>query len=846
MSCREKTAEGMAGELERARERISMLAGELEKREEEFGAYRRFFSGIKDLAYICDAEGRILFVNDAFERFTGRKVSEFTGKPFAPLFDDENLRKVIDNYTRALRGESPVFEAGFKETGTLCRYQSVPVTDAHGNITGVMGVARDITLQRKTEDELKRKSALLAETQRMARIGFWEWDLKRNRITWSDELYEVFGLDPRSFDPNSYEDFVKRVHPEDWKAVEAMVDKALVDKKPWSVRYRNILPDGGVRHIYARGEVVCDEDGAPVKLVGTCQDFTGQKVAEQRREESERKFKAIFDSAFDGMLIADPATRRFLIGNKTICRELGYTVDEIRSLGVDDIHPAQYVPVAVENLGKVYRGELSVARDVPVKRKDGSVFYTDITANKVTLGGKPYMLGVFRDTTILRNASDEAKKYKRGLEAIFRSVKDAILTVDTEMRIICLNEAAEKICGLSREFIGRRFDTLECDRRCLDAIVKCIREKKSVEMHRVVCERCNNEMGGRVITVSTRPLVGEQGEFTGAVLVIRDETRIADLERDLGQRKSFHNFIGQSVVIQSVFSLIETLAQTQTTVLITGESGTGKELVAGALHHTGVRRDRPFVKVNCAALPEQLLESELFGHVKGAFTGAVKDRVGRFELADGGTIFLDEIGAISHAVQVRLLRVLQEREFERVGDSRTRRVDIRIIAATNRDLAERVRRGSFREDLYYRLKVVELALPPLRDRLEDIPLLTEYFVERFNRKFGKEIEGLSDDVRSVLMSYDWPGNVRELEHALEHAFILCNGRTIEAGHLPPGFCSPTSSSTGSAPAEDEREEIIDALGRAAWNKAKAARLLGISRRTIYRKMERLDIREASR
>ncbi|MDP2689387.1 MAG: sigma 54-interacting transcriptional regulator, partial [Deltaproteobacteria bacterium] len=559
-------------------------------------------------------------------------------------------------------------------------------------------------------------------------------------------------------------------------------------------------------------------------------------------EESEQKFRGIFDNASDGMLLADPETRMFHLGNKTICNALGCTEEEITSLGLADIHPEEDIPFNVEQFERFKRGEISIVKEIAVKRRDGSVFYADITASRVTLGGKAYMLGIFRDITEFKLAAEGMNKYKAGLEAIFRSVKDAIITVDTGLNIIELNDAAESICGLSRQFIGRRFDSLKCDSRCVEAVEKTVLEKRPVEMRRVLCDRCDREKGSKVITISTQPLVDERGGFSGAVLVIRDETRIAGLERDLGERKELHNFIGQSRNIQSVFQLIEALAQTRTTVLITGESGTGKELVAEALHYTGDRQEKPLVKVNCAALPERLLESELFGHVKGAFTGAVRDRVGRFELADGGTIFLDEIGDISNDMQTRLLRVLQEREFERVGDSKTRKVDIRIIAATNRDLAERVRRGKFREDLYYRLKVVELALPPLRDRLEDLPLLTDHFIRKFNRKLGKHIAGVSGEAKSVLMSYTWPGNVRELEHALEHAFILCNGDVISAVHLPPGFQRGTRPKTINAgSANDEREEIISALGKTAWNKARAARLLGISRRTIYRRMERLDI-----
>ena len=270
----------------------------------------------------------------------------------------------------------------------------------------------------------------------------------------------------------------------------------------------------------------------------------------------------------------------------------------------------------------------------------------------------------------------------------------------------------------------------------------------------------------------------------GAVLVIRDITLLRDLERELRERHQFQNIIGRSKKMQDTYRLLEDLANLETTVLITGESGTGKELVARALHYSGQRAFKPFVTVSCSALAESLLESELFGHVRGAFTGAIRDKQGRFQAANGGTILLDEIGDISPLIQLKLLRVLQEKEIERVGESTPQKVDVRVIACTNKDLKEKVRRGEFRQDLYYRLKVVEVSLPPLRDRLEDLPLLVDHFCHSFNERFKKNIEGISNEVLGKFMDYPWPGNVRELEHVMEHAFVLCHGGVITLEHLP--------------------------------------------------------------
>jgi two-component system, NtrC family, response regulator HydG len=297
-----------------------------------------------------------------------------------------------------------------------------------------------------------------------------------------------------------------------------------------------------------------------------------------------------------------------------------------------------------------------------------------------------------------------------------------------------------------------------------------------------------------------------------------------------------------------IFQLLEDLADTDASVLITGASGTGKELVAQALHYNSNRSEKPLVSVNCSALSESLLESELFGHVKGAFTNALHDKVGRFQLADGGTLFLDEIGDISPLIQLKLLRVLQEHKFERVGESNTIGVDVRVIVATHQDLKKLVAAGRFREDLYYRVKVVEIALPSLAEKCEDIPILTGHFLERFNKKYKKQIKGISPEVLEKFMRHPWPGNIRELEHAIEHAFVLCRDQTITLNHLPPDLTGtlPPKPSKADVKPQNELEKINAALEQVDWNKAKAARLLGVSRQTLYRKVEEYGITRSAR
>jgi len=320
------------------------------------------------------------------------------------------------------------------------------------------------------------------------------------------------------------------------------------------------------------------------------------------------------------------------------------------------------------------------------------------------------------------------------------------------------------------------------------------------------------------------------------------EDALGRLETDFLKRRSFAGLVGRSRAMQAVYGRIEALADVPTTVLVTGESGTGKELVAEALHNTGAHRDKPLIKVACSALPEHLIESELFGHVAGAFTGAVKSRTGRLEQAGGGTLFLDEIGDISPLFQQKLLRVLQERQFERVGETTSIRLNARIVAATHRDLAEMVRKGSFREDLYYRLKVVELQLPSLRARKEDIPLLIDHFLSLLSKELKKNIAGVSRDVTETLMAHSWPGNVRELGHVLEHACVVCTGTILTERDLPRDLSNPSALKEAESP--DEVRAILEALRQARWNRTLAARLLGMSRSTFYRRLAQYRLEDA--
>ncbi|MGD8254370.1 MAG: sigma 54-interacting transcriptional regulator [Syntrophobacterales bacterium] len=435
-------------------------------------------------------------------------------------------------------------------------------------------------------------------------------------------------------------------------------------------------------------------------------------------------------------------------------------------------------------------------------------------------------------------------------EIILDSISDGVCTVDLDWHIMSFNRAAERITGVPRkDAIGRRcfevFRANVCETGCV--LKQTMKTKKPIESMPVHIIRADKR---RIpISVSTTLLRDEKGKVIGGVETFRDLTMVAELRKELHKQHSFGDIISKSEKMLRLFALLPHLAESESTLLIEGASGTGKELFARAIHNSSSRSEGPFVAVNCGALPDTLCESELFGYKAGAFTDAKRDKAGRFALAQNGTIFLDEIGDISPAMQIRLLRVLEEKVYEPLGSTKSVATNARVIAATHRNLGELVEQGIFREDLYYRINVIKLTLPGLGERKEDIPLLVDHFIERFNRLTGKQVVGLSQEAITALMLHDWPGNVRELENAIEHAFVLCQGEIVHLSDLPRHFV-PTdqapSMPTGLNLKEVEKRAIHEALVKNNWKKMATARELGIDKNTLRRKIKRHGIIEPSR
>ncbi len=441
-------------------------------------------------------------------------------------------------------------------------------------------------------------------------------------------------------------------------------------------------------------------------------------------------------------------------------------------------------------------------------------------------------------------------------KTIVDTLQDGLLVVGPDGKIIAVNPAAERLTGYrSQELIGQSCRILNCTGCKISGQGLGEHWCKMFSAGTVQAKRCQiTGKDSRTVHIlkSASVLRNPEGKIIGAVEtltdmseLIRKQQEIASLRKTYSLTDGFFGLLGNSPVMQRLYELIENVAQSEAPVMILGESGTGKEMIARAVHEAGIRKDKPCIKVNCAALNPNLLESELFGHVKGAFTGADQNRMGRFEAAHGGTIFLDEIGDIPVSTQVKLLRVLEEGEIERVGDHLPVSVNVRIITATNRNLEDLIRRGLFREDFFFRINVFPIHAPSLSERREDIPLILQHFIRQNTVKMGKDITGLTPEAMRMLIAYEWPGNIRELRNAVEYSFVLCPGGLIDVDHLPPRIiqqeCAPLSEGTAAQIADSEKESLIRILRQTRGNRSKTAEILGVSRVTVWKRMKKYGI-----
>jgi sigma-54 dependent transcriptional regulator, acetoin dehydrogenase operon transcriptional activator AcoR len=574
-----------------------------------------------------------------------------------------------------------------------------------------------------------------------------------------------------------------------------------------------------------------------------------------------QEVQRIIDKNKEALIIPDGIAviskeMKVIVFNEAASRITGYGEEEI--IGCDCsttfvrcIESMEYISESMKN-NRVFTNIAINITDKKGEKKNVLSSLTPITKNNSVLS----IVLVFRDTKEMFFLSNELETrtlelldQKNKLDAIFNSNIEGTFTIDTDWNVTSFNSSAEKITGYRRsEAIGKKcwdiFNSPLCRNGC--HMEKTVREGKPMIGNELEIQ---DKKGKRIpIRVNSGILLNNKNENIGAVETFLDISEIKNLSAHLKEFFKYENIVGRNKEIKQVITLLESVSQTDSSVLITGESGTGKELAARAIHINSSRKSMPFIAINCSAFAETLIESELFGHEKGSFTGAIKTKMGKFELAQGGTLFLDEIGDLSLSVQTKFLRVLETKEFERVGGNKTIKLDARVIAATNKNLFDEINSGRFREDLFYRINVVNIHLPALRERMDDLPLIINHLIESYNKKFNRSIKQFTAKAYDILLEYRWPGNIRELENVIEHCYVMCTGNIIDVDCLPKRLREQKFSSvnTGKFEAQNivknaERDLIISVLERNNWNRTKAAKELNINSSTLWRKMKKLNV-----
>ncbi len=740
------------------------------------------------------------------------------------------------------------------------RCVGVPVTRG-GTFQGFLGTGMDITEQEQLTQELQRREAYLAEAQRLSHTGSFGWKPDSGEIVWSDETYRIFEYDPTV--KLTIESIAQRVHPEDRAEFQKVIDGASAGATQFEHAYRLLLPDGSIKHIHALAHASRDASGNR-EFVGAGIDVTPVKRAEEELRRSEAYLAEAQRLSKTGSWAWSPD------------EDIRYWSEECyRVLSFDPrdglprfedffqrIHPDDQ-PGFRELIETAIREKAEWEADYRIVHLDGPVRDIHVVGHPVlsTSGDLVEFVGTVIDVTERKRAEEELRRSEMEFRQMLDLTPQLVAVFGPNGERLYANRVLLDYLGFSLEEWRNRSDRGEFfhpdDRqRVNDGFDRALSTGSTFETEM----RFRKGDGSyRWFLARYNPLRDDKGHITRwytAGTDIDERKRAEEklqqenvaLREEISKASMFEEIVGSSSPLRTVLSRIAKVAPTASTVLITGETGTGKELVARAIHRRSQRCSRPFVSVNCAAIPRDLIASELFGHEKGAFTGALQRRLGKFEVAEGGTIFLDEIGELPAETQIALLRVLQEREFERVGGNQAIRTDVRVVAATNRDLQAAISTGTFRSDLFYRLNVFPIEVPPLRARREDIPMLVEYFIDRFARQAGKKISCVDKKTLALVEAYPWPGNIRELQNVIERSVVLCDTAIFS---VDESWLSRTSSSLQSAsptlskkPALQEKEVIEAALaetGGRVSGAAGAAAKLGIPSTTLESKIKSLKI-----
>ena len=827
---------------------------------------------IPALIHTSMPDGYLDYFNKPWLEYLGVTLDKVAGWNWTAFIHPEDLDGIVAKWRDSLAsGEIFEYETRVRSANGEYRWmfhRKVPLRDADGNIVKWYGSSLDID-ERKTAEEhlrrnthaLQRSEFYLAEGQRLGHLGSWAFDAGGFDY-WSPELFRMHGLDP-ACKPPSVQEYLRLVHPQERQSMADLINRLVTEATPFDATKRIVRPDGEVRYIRCVGVPFAGSQ-AVKKYVGSAIDVTEHELLTQELRRREAYLAEAQRLSHTGSFGWRPDPGKIVWSDETY-RIFEYDRDDKPTLDMlsQRIHPQDraLVQQVIERASKT---STDFDHEYRLLLPSGVIKHVRALAQAFQdASGNLEFVGAVTDVTKAKQAEENVRQSERELRQILDFAPWHVAVLGADGKATYLNKTGLDYHGLTPEafpdYDPRR--SFHPDDR--DRIVTSEGRAKllSDQPYEIEARLAGKDGKYRWFLFRFNPLRDGEGRITRWFVTATDiedrkqtEERLQHenvaLREEIDKASMFEEIVGTSPALQTVLSRISKVARSDSTVLITGETGTGKELVARAIHRRSDRASRAFVSVNCAAIPRDLLASELFGHEKGAFTGATQQRLGRFELANGGTLFLDEVGELPAETQIALLRVLQEHEFERVGGTRRIRVDVRVIAATNRDLQAAISAGSFRSDLFYRLNVFPIEIPSLRERRVDIPLLVEYFIDRYARKAGKNIKRVNKKTLELLQSYPWPGNIRELQNVIERSVILCDTETfsIDENWLPqPPPLTPDAKQQAELPRtllvqEKNMIEVAlkDTRGRVSGPTGAAVKL-GIPRSTLESKIRSLKI-----
>ena len=836
---------------------------DIEERKRAEQELRNIVDTIPAIVWVARPDGSNAYANSPFVEYSGMVPAQTAGSGWRVAIHPDDLQKHEGKWRASVAsGEPHESEVRFRRADGEYRWhldRGLPLRDEEGNIIKWYGVVTDIEDRKRVEEALRRSEQHLTDAQRLSHVGSVGMEASTRRIFWSEESARIYGYAPGT-EPTP-DLILQRVHPEDVDLVKDAIERAGRGGDDFDYEHRLLMPDGSIKHIYNLAHCYRDEAGN-AEVVGAIMDITERKRSEEAIRRSEAYLAEAQRLSHTGSFGWKPADGEIVWSDETYRifeydRTLKPTVDSV----VERLHPSDRA-LAQQVIDRASQTGTDFEHEYRLLLADGRVKHVHAIAHAVqNASGHREFIGAVTDITERETAEERIRTQEAELRQILDFTPQLVGVLGPQADRLYANRVTLSYFGVTLDEWRQRDRRSEVHPDDVDRIQAHIDRSLTTGAAGELEMRLRAGDGTyRWFLVRSNPLRDDQGHLARwyvAFTDIEDRKRAEErlqqenvaLREEIDKTSMFEEIVGGSPALIAVLSQVSKVASSESTVLISGETGTGKELVARAIHRRSRRASRGFVAVNCAAIPRDLIASELFGHERGAFTGALQRRLGRFELADGGTIFLDEVGELAYDTQVSLLRVLQEREFERVGGQHPIRVDVRVIAATNRDLTEAVAEGTFRQDLFYRLNVFPLEMPPLRERQDDIAVLVEYFINRYARKAGKTIRLVSKRTLDRLKSYPWPGNVRELQNVIERSVIVSDTDefTVDESWLSTRPAVESRLGMSGALASHEKALIEDALriteGRVFGPSGAAARL-GIPRSTLESKIRTLKINKS--